>query len=71
MAKRILIISSSPRRKGNSDTLCDEFMRGAIEAGPRSGKDFFTQTKELSIAPVAVHAVFITSLVRRKMMLPE
>ena len=57
MAKRILIISSSPRRKGNSDTLCDEFMRGA--------------TKELSIAPVAAHAVFITSLVRRKMMLPE
>ena len=65
MAKRILIISSSPRRKGNSDTLCDEFMRGAIEAGHE------VETKELSIAPVAVHAVFITSLVRRKMMLPE
>lgn len=70
MAKRILIISSSPRRKGNSDTLCDEFMRGAIEAGHEVEKIFYA-TKELSIAPVAAHAVFITSLVRRKMMLPE
>lgn len=40
MAKRILIISSSPRRKGNSDTLCDEFMRGAIEAGHEVEKIF-------------------------------
>ena len=31
MSKNILILSSSPRRGGNSDTLCDEFMRGAIE----------------------------------------
>ena len=29
MAKRILILSSSPRKGGNSDTLCDEFLRGA------------------------------------------
>ncbi|MBQ6793657.1 MAG: flavodoxin family protein, partial [Butyricimonas sp.] len=28
MAKRILILSSSPRKGGNSDTLCDEFLRG-------------------------------------------
>lgn len=33
MAKKILIISSSPRRNSNSDSLCDEFMRGAKEAG--------------------------------------
>ena len=33
MTKKILILSSSPRRGGNSDTLCDEFMRGAIESG--------------------------------------
>lgn len=33
MAKRVLIISSSPRRHGNSDRLCDEFMRGAQESG--------------------------------------
>lgn len=33
MAKKVLIISSSPRKGGNSDLLCDEFMRGAMEAG--------------------------------------
>ena len=32
MAKKVLIISSSPRKGGNSDLLCDEFMKGAIEA---------------------------------------
>lgn len=31
--KKILIISSSPRRRSNSEALCDEFMRGAAEAG--------------------------------------
>ena len=25
--KNVLILSSSPRRGGNSDTLCDEFMQ--------------------------------------------
>ena len=33
MSKNILILSSSPRRGGNSDTLCDEFMRGAQDEG--------------------------------------
>ena len=33
MSKRILIISGSPRLHGNSDILCDEFKRGALEAG--------------------------------------
>ena len=33
MGKRVLILSSSPRRRGNSERLCDEFMRGAQEAG--------------------------------------
>ena len=40
MSKNILILSSSPRRGGNSDTLCDEFMRGAIESGNRVEKIF-------------------------------
>ncbi len=31
--KKILILSGSPRKGGNSDLLCDEFMRGAIESG--------------------------------------
>lgn len=31
--KKVLILSGSPRKGGNSDLLCDEFMRGAIESG--------------------------------------
>ncbi len=33
MNKKVLIISSSPRKGGNSETLADEFARGAVEAG--------------------------------------
>lgn len=33
MAKKVLILSGSPRKGGNSDLLCDEFMCGAQEAG--------------------------------------
>lgn len=31
--KKVLILSGSPRKGGNSDLLCDEFMRGALESG--------------------------------------
>ena len=31
--KNVLILSGSPRKNGNSDILCDEFARGAAEAG--------------------------------------
>ena len=33
MNKKVLILSGSPRKGGNSDLLCDEFMCGAAEAG--------------------------------------
>lgn len=33
MTKKILILSGSYRKHGNSDLLCDEFARGAAEAG--------------------------------------
>ena len=33
MSKKVLIISSSPRKGGNSDILCDAFVEGAREAG--------------------------------------
>lgn len=33
MSKSVLIISASPRKGGNSDTLCDQFAKGAKEAG--------------------------------------
>lgn len=33
MSKKVLVISTSPRKGGNSETLADEFVRGAREAG--------------------------------------
>jgi multimeric flavodoxin WrbA len=33
MNKKVLVISTSPRKGGNSDTLADEFVRGAQETG--------------------------------------
>lgn len=33
MNKKVIVISTSPREKGNSDVLVDEFVRGAEEAG--------------------------------------
>lgn len=33
MSKKVLILSGSPRKNGNSDLLCAEFARGAAEAG--------------------------------------
>jgi len=38
MSKNILLISSSPRKQGNSDILCDAFMRGAKGAGHHAEK---------------------------------
>ena len=42
-AKKVLIISSSPRKKGNSDLLCDQFLQGAKEAGHRAEKIFLAK----------------------------
>ncbi len=33
MSKKALILSGSPRKDGNSDHLCDQFLKGALEAG--------------------------------------
>lgn len=38
MTKNVLIISASPRLGGNSDLLCDQFAKGAQEAGHRVEK---------------------------------
>lgn len=35
---KVLAINSSPRRGGNSDVLCDEFLKGAAEAGHETRK---------------------------------
>lgn len=45
MAKKVLILSSSPRRGGNSDLLCDRFMAGAQQAGHDVEKIFLRDKK--------------------------
>lgn len=41
MSKKVLVLSSSPRRGGNSDLLCDHFTMGAKESGHDAEKIFF------------------------------
>ena len=41
--KQVLLISSSPRRGGNSDLLCDQFLRGAADAGHCAEKIFLAE----------------------------
>lgn len=38
--KKVLVLSSSSRKCGNSDLLCDEFIRGAKEKGNEVEKIF-------------------------------
>lgn len=45
MSKKLLVISSSPRKGGNSDMLCDVFIRGAKEAGHSAEKIILTNKK--------------------------
>ncbi len=45
MSKKVLVVSSSFRRHGNSDLLCDEFVRGAQEAGNVVEKIFLKDYK--------------------------
>lgn len=40
MNKKVLILSSSPRRHGNSDLLCDQFAAGAQQSGNQAKKIF-------------------------------
>ena len=40
MGKTVLVLSASPRKEGNSDILCDQFARGAREAGHHAEKIF-------------------------------
>jgi len=45
MSKNVLILSSSPRRGGNSDLLCNQFASGAQEAGHNVEKIFLKDRK--------------------------
>jgi multimeric flavodoxin WrbA len=45
MSKKVLVLSASPRKGGNSDLLCDQFMLGAKEAGNQAEKIFIRDKK--------------------------
>ncbi|ABR54184.1 NADPH-dependent FMN reductase [Methanococcus vannielii SB] len=45
MSKYVLVISASPRKGGNSDLLCDQFITGAKEAGNLVEKIFICDKK--------------------------
>ena len=45
MNKKVLILSASPRKGGNSDILCDRFLEGAVEAGNEAEKNFLKGQK--------------------------
>ena len=45
MSKKILILSGSPRKGGNSDYLCNQFLKGAVEAGHDVEKIFVNEKK--------------------------
>lgn len=45
MSKNVLILSGSPRKGGNSDLLCDEFLRGAQESSNQVEKIFLRSKK--------------------------
>lgn len=59
--KNVLVISASPRRGGNTDLLCDQFVKGAKEAGGNVEKiflddyriDFFHEQHELNADSIA------------------
>ena len=43
---KVLILEGSPRIKGNSAILCDEFERGATESGCKVEKIHITRKKQ-------------------------
>jgi multimeric flavodoxin WrbA len=45
MAKKVLVLSGSPRKGGNSDLLCDQFIEGAQTAGHQTEKIYLKDKK--------------------------
>jgi len=55
MSKKVLILSSSPRKKGNSEILCDQFMKGAEEEG--------NQVEKISLREKNIHYCTVAAFV--------
>lgn len=53
MSKKVLVLSGSPRKGGNSDLLCDAFIKGAREAEMRLKKYSSAAGK----SPIAMRAI--------------
>lgn len=49
MRKNVLVLSGSPRKNGNSDMLCDAFIKGAEKAGHLTEKNIYTKQKDFSM----------------------
>jgi multimeric flavodoxin WrbA len=49
VSKKVLVLSASPRKGGNSDLLCDQFMLGAKEAGNQAEKIFLREKKSIIV----------------------
>jgi multimeric flavodoxin WrbA len=45
MSKKIVVLSGSPRKGGNSDLLCDQFIEGVQKAGHQAEKIFLRDKK--------------------------
>lgn len=57
MNKKVLVIVSSPRKGGNSELLCDSFIKGARENGNEVEKLLLRERKShpaLPVKPVCV-----------------
>lgn len=48
MSKKVLVLSASHRKGGNSDLLCDQFMLGAKEADNSTEKVFLRDKKSIT-----------------------
>lgn len=55
MSRKVLILSGSPRKGGNSDILCGEFARGARENGSEV-EIIRVAAKKIAPVPAAISA---------------
>lgn len=63
---KVLILSTSPRKGGNSDLLADEFMKGVIDAGQKAEKFILVITMFTIAVGVAI-VLNIKAIAHKKM----